>query len=272
MLNKNTRSLRLIKQSVFAALCAASAGALADPSPALDRFSVSAGAYYVDPTFRVGVNTPVGRADTGDLDRDHTTLGRVRAEVLFFDHQGLSFDYYRYDNDFNASIARAGTVGGVPVTAEGSASARLKIDLAQLAYKWWIGSGNSVFGIGLGAGYYRGKVNYQASGAVGGVPGSASGSSSGDAVAPLLELGWRTALTQNVRLYAEASGIKKNGGNLNGHIYNGAVGVEWFPFKNVGVAADYGISKILLHRDISSSDADLNIKLVGPSAYIKVRF
>ncbi|HEY4318192.1 MAG TPA: hypothetical protein VGN04_11355 [Herbaspirillum sp.] len=272
MFNKNTSPLLLVKQSVFAMLCAASAGALADPSPALDRFSLSAGGYYVDPTFRVGVNTPYGRADTGDLDRDHTTLGRVRAEMLFFDHQGLSFDYYHYDNDFNASIAQSGTVGGVPVTAAGSAAARLKVDLAQLAYKWWIGSGNTVFGIGVGAGYYRGKVNYTASGSVGGIPGSASGSSDGDAFAPLLELGWRTALSNNLRLYAEASGIKKNGGNLNGHIYNGAIGVEWFPFKNVGVAADYGISKILLHRDIGSSDADLNIKLVGPSAYIKVRF
>lgn len=273
MFNKKTIALGVLKQTAFAAmLCGISAAAMADPSPALDRLSVSVGGYYVDPTFRVGVNTPEGRADTGDLERDHTTLGRVRAEVLLFDHQGLSFDYYRYNNDFNAAIAQSGTVGGVPVTATGSATARLKVDLAQLAYKWWIGSGNTVFGIGVGAGYYKGRVNYSATGAVGGVAGSASGSSEGDAVAPLLELGWRTALSNNLRLYAEASGIKKNGGNLNGHIYNAAAGVEWFPFKNVGIAADYGISKILLRRDIGSSDADLNIKLVGPSAYIKVRF
>ena len=273
MLNKKIIPLGRLKQTAFAAvLCGVSTAAMADPSPALDRLSVSVGGYYVDPTFRVGVNTPEGRADTGDLERDHTTLGRVRAGVLLFDHQGLSFDYYRYDNDFNAAIAQSGTVGGVPVTAAGSATARLKVDLAQLAYKWWIGSGNTVFGIGVGAGYYKGRVNYSASGAVGGVAGTASGSSEGDAVAPLLELGWRTALSNNLRLYAEASGIKKNGGNLNGHIYNAAAGVEWFPFKNVGVAADYGISKILLRRDIGSSDADLNIKLVGPSAYIKIRF
>jgi hypothetical protein len=272
MLTRKTPSLRLAKQSMFAVLCVASAGVLADPSPALDRFSLSAGGYYVDPTFRIGVNTPYGRADTGDIDRDHTTLGRVRSEILFGDHQGLSFDYYRYDNDFNAAIARTAFVNGAAVTGDASATASLKVDLAQLAYKWWIGSGNSVFGIGVGAAYYKGKLDYVASGSLNGVSGSAAGSTEGHAVAPLLELGWRTALTDNVRLYAEASGVKKNGGNLNGHIYNGAVGVEWFPFKNVGVAADYGISKIALHRDVASNDADLNIKLVGPSAYLKIRF
>jgi hypothetical protein len=260
------------KITSFAILCVASAGALADPSPALDRFSLSVGGYYVDPTFRIGVNTPYGRADTGDLDRDHTTLGRVRAEMLLGDHQGLSLDYYRYDNDFNAAIARTAFVNGAAVTGDAAATASLKVDLAQLAYKWWIGSGNSVFGIGVGAAYYSGKLNYVASGSLNGIPGSAAGSTEGHAVAPLLELGWRTALTDNVRLYAEASGIKKNGGNLNGHIYNGAVGVEWFPFKNVGVAADYGISKIKLRRDVDSSSADLDIKLVGPSAYLKIRF
>ena len=42
-------------------------------------------------------------------------------------------------------------------------------------------------------------------------------------------------------------------------------------FKNIGFVADYGISKIKLHRD-SERDADLNIRLTGPSAYVKVRF
>jgi hypothetical protein len=276
-MTSKTPTLRLVKQSVLAAMCALSVGAVstsawADPSPALDRASISVGGFYVDPTFKLGVNTPYGRTDSGDINRDRTTLGRVRAEVLLFDHQGLSFDYYRYDNDFSAAIARTATVGGATVTGDASATANVKIDLAKLAYKWWIGSGRSVFGVGLGAAYYRANVNYVASGSLNGVTGSASGSSEADAVAPLLEVGWRMAVTDNVRLYAEASGIKKNGGNLNGHIYNGAVGVEWFPFKNIGIQADYGISKIYLHRDVASNDADLSVRLVGPSVYLKARF
>jgi hypothetical protein len=276
-MNLKNPALRLVQQSVPAILYAVAAGAVstaawADPLPVLDRASISVGGFYVDPTFSLGVNTPYGRTDSGNINTDHATLGRVRAELLLFDHQGLSFDYYRYDNDFNAAIARTATVGGATVTGDASATANLTVDLAKLAYKWWIGSGSSAFGVGLGAAYYRANVNYVASGSLNGVPGSAAGSSEADAVAPLLELGWRMTVSDNVRVYAEASGIKKNGGNLNGHIYNGAVGVEWFPFKNIGIQADYGISKILLRRDVASSDADLSIRLVGPSVYLKARF
>jgi hypothetical protein len=260
------------KTLTSAGLCLASVGALADPSPALDRFSMSVGGYYVEPTFNIGASTAYGRAETGDLKRDHETLGRIRADVLFGDHQGLSFDYYRYRNTFDASIARSATVDGQVVTGDASASARLKVQLAQLAYKWWFGSGNTVFGIGAGAAYYQADLDTMAQGSLNGISGSASASRSDSEIAPLLELGVRTALTDNVRLYAEASGVKKNGGTINGHIYNGNVGIEWFPLKNVGIGADYGITKIQLHRDATSYDADLGIKLVGPTAYVKVRF
>lgn len=262
----------LTKSLAATGLCLASASALADPSPALDRFSLSVGGYYVEPTFNIGVNTKYGRAETGDLTRDHKTLGRVRADVLLGDHQGLAFDYYRYTNNFDASIARTATVNGQVVTGDASANARLKVELAQLAYKWWFGSGNTVFGLGAGAAYYQADLDTMARGSLDGVSGTASDSRSDNAIAPLLEVGVRTALSDNVRLYAEASGVKKNGGNINGHIYNGNVGVEWFPFKNVGIGADYGITKIQLYRDSANYEANLGVKLVGPSAYLKVRF
>jgi hypothetical protein len=87
----------------------------------------------------------------------------------------------------------------------------------------------------------------------------------------LLELGYRHAFSPDLRFVADVSGVKKNGGRLNGHIYSGTAGVEWFFTKNVGLVADYGIQKIQLSRD-GDRRADLNVKLTGPSAYIKVRF
>lgn len=86
----------------------------------------------------------------------------------------------------------------------------------------------------------------------------------------MLELGWRHSISENVRVYADASGIKKNGGSIQGHIYGGAIGVEWFPAKMVGVVAEYTASKISLNRP--SNSTDLNIRLNGPAAYVKVRF
>ena len=149
--------------------------------------------------------------------------------------------------------------------------------MARFAYKWWLGKEKNAFGIGLGAAYLRAKIsgsadaNLSASNPVENYSWSGSASGSDSVWAPTVELAWRHALNDQVRFYAEASGVKKNGGNVEGHIYNGAVGVEYFPHKNIGLVLDYGIQKIDLHRN-GERTADIDLKLTGPSAYVKVRF
>lgn len=262
----------LFQAAALAALCSASAGVWADPSPALDRMSVSVGGFYADPDINISGDTRFGHVNTGDTEGDRTTLPRVKAELLLGDSQGLDFDYYRYDKSYTPSLSGATTVGGQPVSGSATLDGNLKLDLAQLAYKWWLGSGNDVFGIGVGAAYYHAELGGTATAVVnqlgGNTSGSASGSISDNTFAPLLELGWRHAFSHDVRVYAEASGIKKNGGSTSGHIYGGAIGVEWFPFKNIGFVADYGISKISLEHNSDNYD----IRLKGPSAYLKARF
>lgn len=267
-----------VRAAAALALFGGAAGAaLADPSVALDRMSFSAGAFYADPQVQLSGDTNYGHVDTSKQSLDHATIPRVRADVLFGDTQGLSFDYYRYDKSYNPSLSGATVIDGQNVSGTASLDGNLRLDLAQLAYKWWIGSGNDVFGLGAGAAYYRIKLDGTATGtatAAGlGLSQTVSGtdSVSESAYAPLLELGWRHAFTPNVRSYVDLSGVKKNGGRINGHIYGGTVGVEWFLAKNVGLVADYGIQKITLHRD-DDRTADIDIRLKGPSAYVKVRF
>lgn len=249
----------------------AAATARAEPSPALDRVSISVGAFSADPRINIGADTQFGRIDAPESKQSHTTIPRIKADLLIGDRHGLAFDYYRYDKSYTPSLTGETIINGQPVTGTATANADLKLDLAKLAYKWWLGSGNDTFGIGLGAAYYHANLKGTATGIVNGETATARDSIGEHAFAPLLEVGWRHAFTPDLRMYAEASGIKKNGGRINGHIYGGNVGVEWFPFKNIGFVADYGISKIKLHRD-SERDADLNIRLTGPSAYVKVRF
>jgi len=190
--------------------------------------------------------------------------------VLLGDSQGLDFDYYRYDKTYSPDLSGTTNYNGLPLTGNGRLDAKLKLDLANLAYKWWIGSGNDVFGIGAGAAYYQASLKGTASGVLNGVAGSGAYEEKESAWAPLLELGWRHAVSENVRIYADASGIKKNGGSIQGHIYGGAIGVEWFPTKAVGVVAEYTASKVSLNRQ--RDNTDLNVRLNGPAAYVKVRF
>jgi hypothetical protein len=271
--------------SVAAKGCAVSLFALAanaahaDPSVALDRVSIAAGAFNAEPKISAGVQRDDGYLSTGEQDGSRVTLPRIKADVLIGDSQGISLDYYRFDKSYDTALSGSTTRNGQQITGSGTANAKLQLDLAQLAYKFWLGSGNDVFGIGLGAGYYRARVDGTAAGTVVTTTGpltetrtfNGNSGASESAFAPLLELGYRHAFSPDLRFVADVSGVKKNGGSLNGHIYSGTAGVEWFFAKNVGLVADYGIQKIQLGRD-GDRRADLNVKLTGPSAYIKVRF
>ena len=261
--------------AVLAAIGASAGTAWADPSPALDRMSLSVGAFYAEPKIKLGADTAYGRVDTPNDTQDHVTIPRVRADILLGDSQGLSFDYYRYDKGYNPTLSGDTQYQGQQVNGTASVDGNLRLDLAQLAYKWWIGKGNDVFGLGAGVAYYRAEISGTGTGtlqtALGSVSGSASDKASDDAYAPLLELGYRHAFSPTLRMYVDASGVKKNGGRINGHIYGANAGLEWFPWKNVGLVADYGVSKIQLNRD-GDNRADLDIRLTGPSAYLKVRF
>ena len=272
----NTTVVRALKGAIL--LGAAATGmAQAQQSPALDRVSISAGAFYTEPEIHIGGDTRYGRVDTPDADLDRTTLPRVKAEVLIGDSHGLSFDYFRFSKGYGTDLSGDTVYEGRPVSGSLRADAKLRLELARLSYKLWFGKEKNVFGVGLGAAHLRAKISGSASANVSSAAPvesyawSGAASASEGVWAPTIELAWRHALNDQVRLYAEAAGVKKNGGNIEGHIYNGAVGVEYFPLKNVGLVLDYGIQKIDLHRN-GERTADLDLKLTGPSAYLKVRF
>lgn len=259
-----------IYAATLIALSTATAIAWADPAPALDRASVSLGAFYADPRINFDGDTNYGHIDSGTYKGDRVTLPRVKAQVLLGDTQGIDFDYYNYSKSYNPSLSGTTNRDGVPLTGNGTLDAKLKLDLANVAYKWWLGSGADVFGIGVGAAYYHARINGTASGTLNGVPGNAVYSESESAYAPLLELGWRHAFSPSVRMFADASGIKKNGGSVQGHIYGGAIGVEWYPTPMIGIVAEYSATKISLNRE--RDNTDLNVRLNGPAAYVKFRF
>lgn len=276
---RGAQTRRNLSLAAVAALALASAGVHAEPSIALDRISIAAGAFYAEPKISAGVERSDGYLSTGDQKGSDVTLPRVKADVLLGDSQGISLDYYRFDKSYDTALSGSTTRNGQQIAGSGTANANLQLDLAQLAYKFWMGKGADVFGMGLGAGYYRAKVDGTATGTVSVTTGpltktrtfSGNSGASESAFAPLLELGYRHAFSPNLRFVADVSGVKKNGGRLNGHIYSGTAGVEWLFAKNVGLVADYGIQKIQLGRD-GDRRADLNVKLTGPSAYVKVRF
>ncbi|TCV91431.1 opacity protein-like surface antigen [Luteibacter rhizovicinus] len=280
-LGKATASLTILSLAMIAT--AAHAQDKKSQSPALDNVSIWLGGYYANNDTTLGAATP-DRTTKGDvnLEKDlgfdkHKTVPRARLDFLIGEHQGFSFDYYRIDRSHGRSINEDITFLGQPFDASASVKANVKFNFGSAAYKWWFGTGNDVFGVGLGAAYYRvsGKVSGTASVNVGdqfNQSGTASASASASAWAPNLQLGWRHAFNDQWRMYVNASGVKKSGGKLNGHIWDAALGVEWFPWKNVGFGAEYAYTQVKLHQDKKNYDLDLDMKLNGPAAYVRVRF
>lgn len=265
-------------QATVLATTLAGAIAHAEPAAPLDRVSVAVGAFSAKPKIHVSGDTNYGYLDSGDQEYGHTTLPRVKAEFLLGDSHGLALDYFRYDKDYNPSYSGATTDNGQPLTGTATVNGKLRLDLAQLAYRWWMGQGDDVFGVGVGAAYLHGKLSGSVTGQVSGlnastVPINFNGSDSVSAkgFAPLIEFGWKHAFQPNLRMFAEASGLKKNGGSVDGHVYGGNIGVEWFAARNVGLVVDYGIQRIQLSRN-NDQGADLKLRLTGPSAFVKVRF
>jgi hypothetical protein len=255
-----------------------SGSGLAQHSPALDRVSVWLGGYYD----QSGTTLSAGTADAtvrGDVNLEDD-LGfarrawspRVRADFLVGDSQGISIDYYRYRRDRSASLADSIAYDGVTYDAHASVRGKLGFDFGSIAYRWWIGKGKDVFGVGLGAGYYKVDASIAGEASVNGESAQAESSTRASAWAPLLQLGWRHAFNDQWRMYLNASGVKKNGGHLYGHICNIALGVQWFPTGHFGISAEYGIDRIRLHQRHGTYNDSLDLRLDGPSVFATFRY
>jgi hypothetical protein len=274
----NARKTFLFRGARLFALTAASGAtmvmpmpALAELSPALDRISISVGAFSADPTFIFSLDSQWGNLQSSKMGLGKETMPRIKADIMIFDSQGISFDYYQYQRDYAGATAHSTNVFGSVLSTATNANLGFKFDYAKLAYKWWFGSGNSVLGLGAGAAYYKVDLNANASLSINNNTAGLDFGYSDDAVAPLLEVAARHAISTDLRLFANASGVKKSDGRLKGEISNAAVGVEWFPIKNVGVVLDYSINQIDLTREDTIS-VNINTKIQGPSVFVKVRF
>lgn len=259
-------------------LSAASFAASAQQSPALDRVSLWLGGYYSRDETRLsaegdgpyaGIQGELGfENDLGF--KDHSVDPRARFDFLLGDSQGFSFDYYRIHRDRDAAYARAIPSLGTDVGAQ--VRATLDYDFGAASYKWWLGHGSDVFGVGLGAAYY--KVSFRVSGTAhaGDEAGSFSDSYDESAWAPMLTLGCRHAFSDQWRMYANVAGVKKNGGNLSGHIWNAALGIEWFPWQHLGFALEYSTSRLHLNKDYREGIAKMDLNSDGPALYLRARF
>ena len=208
--SRSIHSITLIALSGVSALLGMPAAA--ELSPALDRVRISVGVFRADSKINTTLNTAYGNFGTGDIRLGKETIPHIKADLMIFDSQGLSLDYYHYKQGYADSAGGSTSINGTAITTTVSANLGVKLDVAKLAYKWWIGSGNTVVGLGAGAAYYKVDLNLAATASVNNATANIRGAYTDNAVAPLLGIGVRHALNSDRRLFANASGMRKSGG------------------------------------------------------------
>ena len=249
------------------------------PSPALDRASVWAGAFLARSDTTISARAAYGDFQASgrfNLERDlglddGRPVTHARLEWLVGDAQGFGLELYGFERRNGISLARDIEYDGQVYRARAAVRAGLDYRFASAAWRWWLGEGEQVVGVGLGIAHYRVQSFLAAEASLDDDRVAARTESDDGAFAPLLALGWRRAVSPQVRLYADLSGVAKDGGPLQGHIMHAAFGVDWFPTRRVGVAAEYGASHIRLDRRRDLLDARLDLKLRGPSLFLRLR-
>lgn len=261
--------------TVAALIGLASPGARADNNgQALDRVSIWLGGYHPDTTFDISgqANAQSDPASRLSIDAGRETIGRARLDFLVFDSQGFTLDYYTLDRSHNEHLSQEFDYDGVPFQVDTSLTTRVKFSAGSAAWHWWFGSDADVFGVGLGASYYKAELGLAGTVSANGQSTSGEANWSSSAVAPLLTFGYKHAFSDSLRVYVNASGVRKSGGTLSGHIVDGRIGVEWFPWQNVGLGAEYGSTRVYLKRHAQQYNSNLDINLDGPALFARLRF
>jgi hypothetical protein len=254
------------------------AGVRAEVPQALDRASLSVGGFYPVVDARLSADGPEVSGSDIDFQRDlgldkHRTLTNLRLDLLLFDSQGFSIGGYQYSKNSGATLARDIHFAGNDYNVDAFVRAGLRLDTWNAAWHWWFPVDDAdVLGVGLGAVYYDLRGTVEGGISVNGSTASARGSAEGNAIAPLLTLGWRHAFTPNFRGYAEFAGVRKPSGTLTGHLLNGSVGMEYYPWQNLGFALEYSASDLDLKADKESWEGRARIRFHGPAAFVRLRY
>lgn len=258
-----------------AALTLAATTAHADRPAALDRISVWLGGYGSDYEATADIENVPGGISVKDQKvlEGNKVINRARVDWLLMDRQGFSVDYYTIRNTGQHSVQQPITANATTYGIGAEARHDTRLDVGNFSYRWWMGEDSHLFGVGLGAQHYALSTKLSARANVGPLgtfdyvtKESASG------WAPLLTLGWRSRINDQWRVYADASGARYSSDGERGSIVNAAVGVEYFPWKNVGVGAEYGIARIRYKRVEDDYTARLNVKFDGPAVFLRLRY
>lgn len=275
-------SLSLPSRSTTLGLCTAFAGLFAFAPQAravepLDTFSAHISGYVTSFDTEIRADGEGRRGTDVDLHRD-LGLGddNLIANVGFtwrpWEKHEFAVSYYTQSADATRTINRDIEFDGTLYEASSRIRTDVDIDAYEASYTWWAATNDRwALGPRVGLIWYKMALGIDLDVDVGGNQGSASRRSrvSADVPAPMIGGGWRWTPADDWRLSADLGYFTVNVNDIDGNIYFGRAGVEWFPWERTGITLDYTYTRIEADADKKSFtgsvdfiDAGLRLGLV----------
>jgi hypothetical protein len=239
----------------------------------LDTFSARLGGYITQFDTQIRADGQTQRGNQIDLDKD---LGLGQGNAIAYvgltwrpwnDHEfGLA--YYQDDASADRQIHRDFEFRGDLYTSDTTVHSERALDTYEAYYVWWAAN-NPTWTLGprVGLVWYRIDLSLERTRNPDGTPvvNTFRDEVSADLPVPTLGGSWRYVPGGNTawRLGADAGWFSLNTSGLNGDVYFGRLGVEWFPWERWGFSLDYTSRRIKVDADKSGFTGNFNFRDSG---------
>ncbi|MHA6203427.1 hypothetical protein ACXU4B_03270 [Dyella soli] len=267
------------------ALLATMAPAMADDHPMLDYASVSAGIFTNDLSASLRFDGRVRNSGTPlDFSRD---LGQGGTQSLPFiegtwrpwERHEFELTYFHDSNDASHTINRTVVFNNQTLNAGATLNSKFSLDAGGVTYRYWAWIGDrAAFGLTAGLQAYSFELKLKATASVQGANGGGSvtrsinSKASTDLPDPSIGLAYRYQMADWARLVADGGAFKANIGNIDATLYNARVGVEFYPWQQIGVVTQYSYNKIDADVTKNRFSGNATFRFSGLQLLFKWRF
>ena len=246
----------------------------------LDVFSARIGGYVssFDTELRADGETAAGTPI--DLERD---LGLDQDEVIGFvgvtwrpwDHHEFGLNYYRTGTSSDRQLQRDIVFDDAVYSASSTVRAEYDVDAYEAYYTWWAASHETwALGPRLGLIWYSVDLGIDLRLDANGnqVGGAFDREASADLPAPTIGGSWRWTPAEDWRVVADAGYFAADINDVDADVIFGRLGVEWFPWEQVGFSLDYVVNRIDMQTDQTRFSGDFDFVDSGLRLGVVYRF
>ena len=243
----------------------------------LDRWEFRVGVFF--PQYDTDVRRDSDRLGTGtslDLEQtlgldDSDEIGRFLAGYRIARRHQLRFGYYDWAREGRIPVSFEIRFGDDVFPVDVELDTKWDAKLWELRYSYWpVLEEKTAFAVNVGVVTWNVDLELDAVGS--NRPIVLNSSASIDELVPEIGIEWRRSLAPDWMLRIAVNGIIVDLSDVEGEVFEGFAGVEYYPWKNVGI----GLSFIHTDADVDVFEtftrAVYEVTLTGVNLYLPIRF